>query len=97
MDIFAASPYFEIMSLIPKGEENAIPAGELARSIGTDTRTLRYYIEKMRNEKVCILSGDKGYYLPKDKEEAERWKRKMLRFMGQYAKLAKSTDKYLGA
>lgn len=97
MDILEAYPYTAILHILPKGEENAIPAGELARTIGADTRTLRYYIEKMRNEKVCILSGDRGYYLPKDKEEAERWKRKMLRFMGQYAKLAKSTDKYLGA
>ena len=92
-----AYPYSAITQILQKGEENAIPAGTIANSLGLpDTRTLRLYIENMRKE-MCICSSEKGYYLPKDKDEAVRWKKHMLCFMGKYAALAKSADKFIGA
>lgn len=88
-------PYNAILSLIPRGRERAISAGTLARTIGIDTRYLRKCIEMMRSENVPILSGNNGYWFPKDKSEAQKFKKHMLGVMGKYACLAKSVDKYL--
>ena len=88
-------PYSAMMQMIRKGEGNATPAWALAKALGIpDTRTLRLYIENLRQE-VCICSSSNGYYFPKDKEEAQQWKNHMLGVMGKYAALAKSADKYL--
>lgn len=89
-------PYNAILNEIPVGQGNAIPAGELVRRIGlTDTRQLRLMIERLRGENECICASDRGYFLPKDKEEAGRWKRHMLCVRDKYDDLAKSANKFL--
>lgn len=56
------------------GQENAIPARELANLMGyADTRPLRLAVERARREGVLILSSDAGYFLPSlDEAEAEQ-------------------------
>ena len=83
--------------MIPHGSERAISAGELARHLGFETRKLRKCIEEMRADHVPILFGNNGYWFPKDKAEARRFKKHMLGVMGKYAVLAKSVDQYLEA
>lgn len=56
------------------GEENAIPAHDLATIAGFNgTRALRDAVERERRAGALILSGDAGYYLPStDETQAER-------------------------
>lgn len=56
------------------GEENAIPARDLAKLMGYhDTRPLREAVERERRAGALILSGDAGYHLPStDETQAER-------------------------
>lgn len=63
---------FNLFEIIPYGEENAIPAKDLANVAGyRDTRSLRFGIEYLRKSGCVILSSDRGYFLPsEDKEQA---------------------------
>lgn len=56
-----------IAKLLLPGEENAIPASDLARMAGySNTRSLRAAVdrERERNGDFSILASEKGYFLP---------------------------------
>lgn len=56
-----------IFSLLLEGEENAIPASDLARLAGyRSTRSLRAEIDRERdqNDSFAILASEAGYYRP---------------------------------
>lgn len=56
-----------IFSLLPEGEENAIPAPDLARLAGyRSTRSLRAEIDREReqDDSFSILASEAGYYRP---------------------------------
>lgn len=56
-----------IVELLLSGEENAIPASDLARMAGySNTRSLRAAVDRERekNWNYSILASEKGYYLP---------------------------------
>ena len=65
-----------ISELLPKGEENAIPARELAKMTGvSDARTLRAIITREREAGELILSTTRrggGYFMPDDGEKGKR-------------------------
>lgn len=63
----AAGRQGRIAKLLLPGEENAIPASDLARMAGySNTRSLRAAVdrERERNGDFSILSSKKGYFLP---------------------------------
>lgn len=63
----AAGRQGRIAKLLLPGEENAIPASDLARMAGySNTRSLRAAVdrERERNGDFSILSSEKGYFLP---------------------------------
>lgn len=50
---------------LPKGQDNAIKAEELAAKLGfSSTRSLQKAIEEERRSGALILSGSNGYYAP---------------------------------
>ena len=54
-----------IFSLLPQGEENAIPGPELARMAGVSPRKLRLTVDAERL-KYPICASDSGYFLHDD-------------------------------
>lgn len=95
MKLTESYPYSALMQIIRKGEENAVPAGQIVSVLGLpDTRTLRSFIENLREEE-CVLSSERGYYFPKDKDEALRWRNHMIGVRDKYNNLAKSADRFL--
>lgn len=89
-------PFSAIVSELRRGESFAISAGDLSNRIGVEnTRSLRLMIEQLRSSGECILSSERGYFLPDSKEEAKRWQNHMFGVMKKYAALAKSADPYL--
>lgn len=71
----------EVLYLIPKGAENAIPGRDLAQKMGITTRKLRSEVHDARAAGFPILSDVTGYYMPGSRREAEAflgaWKRRM--------------------
>lgn len=82
------------------GEENAIPARDLAARFGLkETRELRDYISVIRTSdelRKVIGSSPKGYYVCANKEEAERANRTFWLAACSYLKVAKAQDKKAG-
>ena len=65
---------FDYEMILPKGEENAIKAVDLAARLGfNNTRLLQASIAKARAEGQMILSSGRGYYLPSSDEEVQRF------------------------
>lgn len=67
-----------IFTLLPQGEENAIPGPELARMAGVNPRTLRLMVDQERL-KYPICASDSGYFLHDDGHKGILELRKFLR------------------
>ena len=67
-----------IFSLLPQGEENAIPGPELARMAGVSPRKLRLTVDAERL-KYPICASDSGYFLHDDGHKGILELRKFLR------------------
>ena len=67
-----------IFSLLPQGEENAIPGPELARMAGVSPRKLRLTVDAERL-KYPICASDSGYFLHDDGHKGVLELRKFLR------------------
>ena len=67
-----------IFSLLPQGEENAIPGPELARMAGVSPRKLRLTVDAERL-KYPICASDSGYFLHDDGHKGILELRKCLR------------------
>lgn len=67
-----------IFSLLPQGEENAIPGPELARMAGVSPRKLRLMVDAERL-KYPICASDSGYFLHDDGHKGILELRKFLR------------------
>lgn len=63
----------DIESLLPYGEENAVPAALLASMLRINQRRLRKQIAEERKEGALILSSVHGYYRPAKREEIQRY------------------------
>lgn len=60
----------QVSAYLLHGQENAIPARELATIVGFNgTRALREAVERERRAGVLILSSDRGYFLPSTDED----------------------------
>lgn len=60
----------ELVALIPRGEENALPADYLTAVLGLrDARELRRLVRKARLDGNAICSGACGYFLPANSVE----------------------------
>lgn len=66
-----------ILEALKKGEENAIHVQELADMFKCDITAVKAEIRKLRREGVLICSSTKGYYIPANKADIERFYRKM--------------------
>lgn len=65
---------FDFEMILPKGEENAIKAVDLAARLGfNSTRQLQESVAKARAEGQLILSSGRGYYLPSNDKEVQRF------------------------
>lgn len=65
---------FDYEMILPKGEENAIKAVDLAARLGfNSTRQLQESVARARAEGQMILSSGKGYYLPSNDKEVQRF------------------------
>ena len=65
-----------ILSLIGKGEGQAISLHSLSTLSGEEERHLRKRIETYRRTGIPILSGMSGYYFPETAEEIREYIRK---------------------
>lgn len=72
-----------ILSILQKGEKNAIHLHELCKRSGLGNREARLAIESLRREGVVIISNGRGYYFPETIEEIRR-------YINQESKRAKS-------
>lgn len=71
-----------IFSLLPQGEENAIPGPELARMAGfSSTRSLRMAVDRERelDGNSFILASEHGYFMPADGSRGIAEMRKFIR------------------
>jgi hypothetical protein len=63
-----------LLDLIPRGRENAIPMKDLARLMDYEPRAVRRLVfdERRRGVPICSTTDniDGGYYLPSDENEA---------------------------
>ena len=77
----------DILSLIPKGRENAITRGELMKITGLPDREIRAAIKKLVRQGNPILSssGKAGYWLSDSWEEINS-------FIKEYERRQRSTD-----
>lgn len=56
-----------VLSLLLEGEENALPAADLAQLAGYgNTRSLRAAVDGLRSKGVPILASEAGYYKPRN-------------------------------
>lgn len=57
----------------PVGKDHAIPARDLAKIIGTETRTITRRTKNIIAKGYPICSGDYGYYIPDTALELRRY------------------------
>ena len=62
----------ELLRVLPRGEQSAIPMKDLAARLRVSTRVLRFMIAEARRDGLPICSGDSGYYLPQNRSELLR-------------------------
>jgi hypothetical protein len=72
---------FIIADILPRGRENAIDIEDIKRLTGIEsTRVAQREIARERKHGAIICSGnDKGYWLPSDRAEAEKFYKSMRR------------------
>jgi hypothetical protein len=72
---------FIIADILPRGRENAIDIEDIKRLTGIEsTRVAQREIARERKCGAIICSGnDKGYWLPSDRAEAEKFYKSMRR------------------
>ncbi len=82
------------------GEENAIPARDLAARLGLkETRDLRDYISIIRKSdelRKVVGSTPKGYFVCKNKEEAQKTNQTFWSAARSYLEVAKAQEKKAG-
>ena len=62
------------MKVLPQGQQNAVPAVELAEILNySDVRTMQSDIREARESGQLICSCAKGYFKPESKEEIEQY------------------------
>lgn len=88
---------FSVVSLLPRGKENAISTSELINLSGcSSARELQQIIAKERCAGAIICSGSKrGYWLPKDRKEVEEFCRTMDKRAKNIFNATKSAKRYL--
>ncbi|MCH5316295.1 MAG: hypothetical protein J1E81_10300 [Eubacterium sp.] len=77
------------------GEDNAMPARDLAARFDITERALRDYISIIRTSdelRKVIGSSPKGYYVCKDKKEAERANQTFWAAAFSYLKVARAQE-----
>lgn len=62
-----------LISVLPTGKENAIHQKDLAHIIGVTQSRVKETIKEAREQGIEILSGNSGYYKPKNNEERKRY------------------------
>ena len=85
-----------ICELLAIGKENAITSRDLCRTLQLkDVRELRLMVERERRAGAVILSSEKGYFLPGNKYEVERFIRTTSKKARSTMYCMKSAKKYL--
>lgn len=69
--------YESIARKIPTHRKNAIKAKALAAEIGCDERTVRRYVQELRERGYWVCSGDYGYFIATDPKETEHFVRRI--------------------
>ena len=77
--LYRIEPYCSILKQLKSGKENAVKGADIIKLLQTDSRRFRKAVETIRRSGVCVISGASGYYLPKRKEEIERYIRRTER------------------
>lgn len=72
-------PYYRLLKMLRRGEENGIHARELAAALGIEPRDIRLLIALARQDKILIISGNHGYALPSSRSEVIRFVNRMRR------------------
>lgn len=67
------TPSEKILASLRIGEDNAVSLSEECRISGLDERSTRRLIEYMRQHGQVICSSPKGYFLPANKFELQRY------------------------
>lgn len=62
-----------IEDIIKRGEGNAISTKDLTALTGLTERELRKRIETLRRQRVYIISSTKGYYMPANLAELDKY------------------------
>lgn len=88
-------PYCTILNKLCKGRNCATPVIVLCASTGLSDRVLRKHIETMRASGVCIVSNEKGYYLPENEEDLERYIKRTEKTARSYFYSLRSAKKAL--
>ena len=65
-----------IVSLIPKGKDNAISRAWLIWALDTSDRQVRKMIAQAREDGYLIINTGKGYYIPDDVADLIRFYRR---------------------
>lgn len=68
-----------IVSLIPKGKDNAISRSWLRYAIGKSDRQIRQMIRDAREDGYLIVNTGKGYYIPDDVADLIKYYRREKR------------------
>ena len=63
----------KLLSVIGKGEDNAITQREITAILGIGARETRLILERLRKSGVVICSSDHGRFFPETIEELEHY------------------------
>lgn len=86
-----------ILNNLSYGKENAISKRELMKLTGLDERSVRFNIATLRKEKnilICSNSQSKGYYFPKNAQEAFEFANETNRRIAELSKIAKKAKRW---
>lgn len=79
-----------------KGQENAITSREIAETLNIDRRTVRDIVHKLRERGLMIASsskGNRGYFIPKDEEEARYCIRQLNSRVREILRVARTLER----
>lgn len=84
-----------IFDFLSVGEKNAITAQELARLLGWDIREVTRVIHNERARGTLICSSSKGYFLPENTRDIQKFAATMRSRQEQIAKAAAAAEALL--
>lgn len=84
-----------IFDFLSVGEKNAITAQELARLLGWDAREVTRVIHNERAAGALICSSSKGYFLPENAHDIQKFAATMRSRQAQIAKAAAAAEALL--